>query len=117
MASSSVPPTGDPEAAQVAQLREAIERESEILSRCSSYLRAKSPGLLKEHSTKYDVVALRDAFDLAKKSVLEGEDADKQEHSEPQIATSPSIEAKLADWRQRLVERPNVPFQPAAKSR
>lgn len=61
--------------------------------------------------------SLRDAFDLAKKSVLEWEDADKQEHSEPQIATSPSIEAKLADWRQRLVERPNVPFQPAAKSR
>jgi hypothetical protein len=58
--------------------------------------------------------SLREAFDLAKKSVAEWEDADKQEHSEPQIATSASIEAKLATWRKQLrADAPAVEFAPA----
>ncbi|MEO7325713.1 MAG: C13 family peptidase [Dokdonella sp.] len=58
--------------------------------------------------------SLRDAFDMAKKSVAEWEDADKEEHSEPQLATSPSIEAKLDAWQRQLAARPTVPFEPAA---
>jgi hypothetical protein len=62
--------------------------------------------------------SLRDAFDLARKSVAEWEDADKEEeHSEPQLATSPSIEAKLATWQRRLPTQPAVPFVPAAPAR
>lgn len=62
--------------------------------------------------------SLRDAFDLARKSVAEWEDADKEEgHSEPQLATSPSIEAKLATWQRRLPAQPAVPFVPAAPAR
>ncbi|MEO5558990.1 MAG: C13 family peptidase [Dokdonella sp.] len=59
--------------------------------------------------------SLRDAFELAKKSVFEWENADKEEeHSEPQLATSPSIEAKLAAWQKHLPTQPAVPFEPAA---
>jgi len=54
--------------------------------------------------------SLREAFDLAKASVAQWEDRDKEQHSEPQIATSPSIEAKLASWRRGLREAPAVPF-------
>ncbi len=59
--------------------------------------------------------SLRDAFDMAKKSIATWEDADKEEHSEPQLSTSPSIEAKLATWQRHLPEKPVVPFEPAAK--
>jgi hypothetical protein len=58
--------------------------------------------------------SLRDAFDLAKKSVTKWEDDDKEEHSEPQLATSPSIEAKLAGWQRSLPKAPVVPFKPAS---
>jgi hypothetical protein len=62
--------------------------------------------------------SLREAFDLARKSVAEWEDADKEEeHSEPQLATSPSIEGKLATWQRRLPAHPAVPFVPAAPAR
>lgn len=61
--------------------------------------------------------SIREAFDLAKKSVSAWEDADKQEHSEPQIATSRSIEAKLAAWQKQLRESAAVPFEPTAASR
>ncbi len=46
--------------------------------------------------------SIRDAFDIAKKSVDTWETDDKEEHSEPQIATSRSIEAKLAAWQRTL---------------
>ncbi len=58
--------------------------------------------------------SLRDAFNLAKQSVATQEIADKEEPSEPQIATSPSIEAKLATWQKQLRPRPAVPFVPAS---
>jgi hypothetical protein len=57
--------------------------------------------------------SLRDAFDLAKQSVATWENADKEEHSEPQLATSPSIEAKLAAWQKQLHAPAAVPFAPA----
>ena len=57
--------------------------------------------------------SLRDAFDLAKQSVATWENADKEEHSEPQLATSPSIEAKLAAWQKQLRAPAAVPFAPA----
>ncbi|MEP7043313.1 MAG: C13 family peptidase [Dokdonella sp.] len=60
--------------------------------------------------------SIRDAFDTAKKSVDTWETADKEEHSEPQIATSRSIEAKLAAWQRTLKPAAPVPFAPAAKS-
>lgn len=60
--------------------------------------------------------SIRDAFDLAKKAVDRWETADKEEHSEPQIATSRSIEAKLAVWQRTLKAGAPVPFVPAAKS-
>ena len=58
--------------------------------------------------------SLRDAFDFAKQSVATWENADKEEHSEPQIATSPSIEARLATWQKQLGPQAAVPFVPAA---
>ena len=57
--------------------------------------------------------SLRDAFDLARQTVAGWETADKEEHSEPQIATSPGIDAKLDEWRKQLPDRPAVPFAPA----
>lgn len=63
--------------------------------------------------------SLREAFDLARKSVAQWEDEDAKndagvEHSEPQIATSPSIEARLARWSAALPQAPAVEFKPAA---
>jgi hypothetical protein len=64
--------------------------------------------------------SLREAFDLARVSVDEWESADAQpgegevvEHSEPQIASSASIEAKLDAWARTLHPAPPVPFRPA----
>lgn len=54
--------------------------------------------------------SLREAFDLASAKVREWETADQVEHSEPQVATSPSIENKLEQWRARLPTRPPLPF-------
>lgn len=51
------------------------------------------------------------AFERARALVAEWEIEEKiDEHSEPQIATSPQIEAKLEQWRSGLVEAPAVPF-------
>lgn len=66
--------------------------------------------------------SLRDAFDLARASVAKWEDEDATrdktvEHSEPQIATSQSIEAKLARWSATLPPAPAVEFKPAAPAR
>jgi hypothetical protein len=63
--------------------------------------------------------SLREAFDLARKSVAQWEDEDAKkdasvERSEPQIATSPSIEAKLARWSATLPQAPAVEFKPVA---
>lgn len=63
--------------------------------------------------------SLREAFNLASKSVARWEDDDAKkdatvEHSEPQIATSPSIEAKLARWSATLPQAPAVEFKPVA---
>ena len=60
--------------------------------------------------------SIRDAFDIAKKSVDSWETADKEEHSEPQIATSRSIEAKLASWQRTLKVGAPVPFVPVSQS-
>jgi len=64
--------------------------------------------------------SLREAFDLARTSVDQWETADAQhgddksiQHSEPQIASSPSIEAKLALWQRTLRDTPSIPFRPA----
>lgn len=61
-----------------------------------------------------ETTSIRDAFERAKKSVAQWEAADSQEHSEPQIATTPSIEAKLAAWQRTLKPGAPVPFLPAA---
>jgi hypothetical protein len=58
--------------------------------------------------------SLREAFDLARQSVDAWETADKEEHSEPQIASTSSIEGKLAAWRRTLADAPAGPFHPAA---
>ena len=75
--------------------------------------------------------SLREAFDLARTSVDAWETADQKDakpdakgvagvepiqHSEPQIATSASIEAKLAAWRRTLHEGAAVPFAPAGEA-
>ncbi len=57
--------------------------------------------------------SIPDAFARAKKSVAEWEDRDEEEHSEPQIATTRSIEAKLATWERGLKPGPAIPFSPA----
>jgi hypothetical protein len=56
--------------------------------------------------------SIPEAFALAKQSVAEWEDRDQEEHSEPQIATTRSIEAKLATWERTLKPEPAVPFAP-----
>ena len=63
---------------------------------------------------------LPEAFALARDWVAQREAADPAadgtvEHSEPQLATSPSIEARLARWSAALPPRPPVEFKPAAR--
>jgi len=60
--------------------------------------------------------SIREAFDLAKASVAKWEDEDKQEHSEPQIASTQSIETKLDGWRHTLQPHAPVIFAPADAS-
>lgn len=57
--------------------------------------------------------SIPDAFEQAKKSVSAWEDADKDEHSEPQIASTRSIETKLEGWQRTLHAGAPVPFAPA----
>jgi hypothetical protein len=57
--------------------------------------------------------SIPEAFRQAKKSIAEWESADKEEHSEPQIASTHSIEAKLEEWQRKLSPGPPVPFVPA----
>ncbi|MCP6769399.1 hypothetical protein NL529_31585, partial [Klebsiella pneumoniae] len=60
--------------------------------------------------------SIPDAFAQAKKSVDAWETADHEEHSEPQIASTRSIEAKLEAWRRTLKPGAPVPFAPAKAS-
>ena len=60
-----------------------------------------------------DTTSIPEAFAQAKKSIDAWETADKDEHSEPQIASSRSIEAKLEAWRRTLKPGTPVPFAPA----
>ena len=57
--------------------------------------------------------SIPEAFAQAKQAVAAWEDADEDEHSEPQIATTRSIENKLASWQKRLRAGEPVPFAPA----
>lgn len=50
------------------------------------------------------------AFNIAKRLIDEWETRDDQEHSEPQIASTPLIEAKLREWRDGIKLGPTVPF-------
>lgn len=64
------------------------------------------------HTTSF-----RDAFERARRSIAEWETDDGEEHSEPQLATSAAIEAKLSAWQRGLAPGPAVPFAPAAAQR
>lgn len=60
--------------------------------------------------------SVREAFDLAVASVDAWEERDRDgDRSEPQIASSRSIEAKLESWRQSLPEAGTVEFSPAPR--
>jgi hypothetical protein len=61
-----------------------------------------------------ETTSITDAFARAKRSIGEWETRDGEEHSEPQIATTRSIEAKLATWERGLKAGPAVPFVPVA---
>lgn len=64
--------------------------------------------------------SFRGAFDVARQLIGEWESAEQQPPSEPQIASTPLIEAKLAEWRRGLRLGPpqafETPAQAAAKS-
>ncbi|MBN8726116.1 MAG: caspase family protein [Xanthomonadales bacterium] len=60
--------------------------------------------------------SMRQGFELARSQVAEWEHAEGEEPSEPQIATTPAIEAKLERWRATLPEAPAVPFSPSNPS-
>jgi hypothetical protein len=57
--------------------------------------------------------SFRGAFELARQLIAEWEDKAGEERSEPQIASTPMIEAKLAQWRGGLKLGPPQPFAPA----
>ena len=61
-----------------------------------------------------ETTSLREAFDRARTSIDAWETRDGEEHSEPQIASSASIEARLAAWQHTLAPAAAVPFRPAA---
>ena len=61
-----------------------------------------------------ETTSIPDAFAQAKKSVDAWEAAGKEEHSEPQIASTRSIEAKLEAWRRTLKPAASVPFKPVS---
>lgn len=53
------------------------------------------------------------AFDIAKMLIDEWETRDDEEHSEPQYASTPLIDAKLKAWRDGVRLGPPLPFTPA----
>lgn len=58
----------------------------------------------------------RGAFEIARQLITDWEAADKQTPSEPQIASTPLIEAKLAQWRRGFTLGPPQPFAPTDQS-
>ncbi|MEP6485498.1 MAG: C13 family peptidase [Rudaea sp.] len=54
------------------------------------------------------------AFNVAKSLIDAWETRDKEEHSYPQIFTTPTIENVLRNWRRGIHVGPPVPFAPAA---
>jgi len=61
-----------------------------------------------------ETTSIREAFERAREAIAAWEARDGDEHSEPQIATSASIEAKLATWQRTLSPAAPVPFVPAS---
>ena len=57
--------------------------------------------------------SFRGAFEIARQLIAEWEERDKQTPSEPQIASTPLIEAKLADWRRGIRLGPPQSFRVA----
>lgn len=57
------------------------------------------------------------AFGEASKLINDWETKAGDEHSDPQISTTPQIEAQLKRWRDGLHLGPPVPFQPAVPTR
>lgn len=64
-----------------------------------------------------ETTSFRTAFDLARKYVSTWEDADNEQHSEPQIASTRSIEAKLDALSKTSKPGTTVPFTPVASSK
>jgi len=58
--------------------------------------------------------SFRGAFEIARQRIDEWEKDEKQTPSEPQIASTPLIEAKLAEWRRGIRLGPPQPFAPSA---
>ena len=56
------------------------------------------------------------AFNVAKSLIDAWETKDGEEHSYPQIATTPAIENVLRNWRNSIHVGPPVPFAPVSKS-
>ncbi len=61
-----------------------------------------------------NTTSIPEAFAQARQSVAEWETMDNEEHSEPQIASTRSIEARLESWRRTLKPGAPVPFKPAS---
>lgn len=57
--------------------------------------------------------SFRGAFQIARQRIDEWEEDEKQTPSEPQIASTPLIEAKLAEWRRSVTLGPPQPFETA----
>lgn len=57
--------------------------------------------------------SFRGAFQIARQRIDEWEEDEKQTPSEPQIASTPLIEAKLAEWRRNVTLGPPQPFETA----
>ncbi|WP_313917463.1 C13 family peptidase [Tahibacter sp.] len=55
--------------------------------------------------------SFRGAFQIARQRIDEWEEDEKQTPSEPQIASTPLIEAKLAEWRRSVTLGPPQPFE------
>jgi Peptidase C13 family len=60
--------------------------------------------------------SFRGAFEMARQLVQEWEVRDGETPSEPQIASTPLIEAKLAQWRHGIRPGPPLPFATAAQA-
>jgi hypothetical protein len=61
--------------------------------------------------------SFKGAFGIARTLVEEWEDRDGEEHSEPQLASTPMIEAKLRSWREGITLGAPLPFAAPADTR